>query len=286
MAMLIVKFHKNGDGENTMKVRQDAWSHEDDLLLAETVLRHIRDGGTQLQAFEEVGDHLNRTSAACGFRWNAVVRRKYEQAISLAKKQRKERKRALAKQQAAANERKAYQNPQSFSAFEFGEEYIPLSERKSHSTEQQPEQQSTITTNQTTNNNESNEREMDSSYVTNRSMQSTTNVSTSVGHSAITINDVISFLQNLNHSNSSTQKLQLENERLKQDLQSLLDENENLKRKVKRLEQDQETIQEDYQSLIKIMDRARRMVVFSEDENVSSTSFKMDKNGNLEKIAK
>lgn len=79
------------------KVRQDAWSHEDDLLLAETVLRHVREGSTQLNAFEEVGDALNRTSAACGFRWNAEVRKKYENAMDLAKRQRKEKKRALAK---------------------------------------------------------------------------------------------------------------------------------------------------------------------------------------------
>ncbi|WP_042223364.1 RsfA family transcriptional regulator [Oceanobacillus manasiensis] len=79
-----------------VKVRQDAWSHEDDLLLAETVLRHIREGSTQLNAFEEVGDKLNRTSAACGFRWNAEVRTKYDNAIDLAKRQRKEKKRALA----------------------------------------------------------------------------------------------------------------------------------------------------------------------------------------------
>lgn len=78
------------------KVRQDAWSHEDDLLLAETVLRHVREGSTQLNAFDEVGDKLNRTSAACGFRWNAEVRRKYDNAMDLAKRQRKERKRAQA----------------------------------------------------------------------------------------------------------------------------------------------------------------------------------------------
>ncbi|MBY7143289.1 RsfA family transcriptional regulator [Virgibacillus sp. NKC19-3] len=78
-----------------VKVRQDAWSHEDDLLLAETVLRHIREGSTQLNAFEEVGDKLNRTSAACGFRWNAEVRMKYDNAIDLAKRQRKEKKRAM-----------------------------------------------------------------------------------------------------------------------------------------------------------------------------------------------
>lgn len=71
-------------------VRQDAWNEDEDLLLAETVLRHIREGSTQLAAFEEVGKKLSRTSAACGFRWNSLVRKRYENAISLAKKQRKE----------------------------------------------------------------------------------------------------------------------------------------------------------------------------------------------------
>ena len=65
-----------------MKVRQDAWTDEDDLLLAETVLRHVREGSTQLNAFEEVGISY---ICACGFRWNAVVRYSYEQALQLAK---------------------------------------------------------------------------------------------------------------------------------------------------------------------------------------------------------
>lgn len=80
-----------------MKIRQDAWSHEDDLLLAETVLHHIRDGSTQVAAFDEVADKLNRTSAACGYRWNAEVRDQYVQAVELAKKQRKEKKRLAEK---------------------------------------------------------------------------------------------------------------------------------------------------------------------------------------------
>ena len=72
-------------------VRQDAWSAEDDLILAEVTLRHIREGSTQLAAFEEVGERIGRTSAACGFRWNSCVRKKYEDAISLAKSQRQKR---------------------------------------------------------------------------------------------------------------------------------------------------------------------------------------------------
>ena len=69
--------------------RQDAWTQDEDLLLAEVVLRHIREGGTQLQAFEEVGKKLSRTAAACGFRWNSSIRKQYKSGIEVAKKQRK-----------------------------------------------------------------------------------------------------------------------------------------------------------------------------------------------------
>lgn len=75
-----------------VKVRQDAWLKENDELLAEAVLRHVKEGSTQLNAFEEAGDALNRTAAACGFRWNAVVRRLYEK--NLLKQKRKKRENA------------------------------------------------------------------------------------------------------------------------------------------------------------------------------------------------
>jgi prespore-specific regulator len=81
--------------------RQDAWSQDEDLLLAEVVLRHIREGGTQLQAFEEVGKKLSRTAAACGFRWNSFVRKQYKSGIELAKRQRKESKKPAASPQQA-----------------------------------------------------------------------------------------------------------------------------------------------------------------------------------------
>lgn len=69
--------------------RQDAWTQDEDLMLAEIVLRQIREGGTQLAAFEEVGKKLSRTAAACGFRWNSYVRKQYKSAIEMAKAQRK-----------------------------------------------------------------------------------------------------------------------------------------------------------------------------------------------------
>ncbi|MBT2678461.1 RsfA family transcriptional regulator [Bacillus sp. ISL-35] len=79
--------------------RQDAWSQDEDLLLAEVVLRNIREGGTQLKAFEEVGKQLSRTAAACGFRWNSYVRKQYKSGIELAKKQRKEAKKQVKSQE-------------------------------------------------------------------------------------------------------------------------------------------------------------------------------------------
>jgi len=69
--------------------RQDAWSKEEDIILAETVLRYIRKGKTQLEAFKEVAKQLSRTSAACGFRWNASIRKQYQDAIIQAKEKRK-----------------------------------------------------------------------------------------------------------------------------------------------------------------------------------------------------
>jgi prespore-specific regulator len=75
-----------------MKIlRQDAWTEEEDSILAQVTLKHIRDGSTQLVAFEEVGERLSRTPAACGFRWNSLIRKQFESSIAEAKIMRKER---------------------------------------------------------------------------------------------------------------------------------------------------------------------------------------------------
>lgn len=70
-------------------VRQDAWSDAEDQLLAETVLSYIQSGRTQLEAFREISERLSRTKAACGFRWNALIRKQYENEIEKAKRIRK-----------------------------------------------------------------------------------------------------------------------------------------------------------------------------------------------------
>lgn len=72
--------------------RQDAWSQQEDEQLAQIILQSIEKGQTQLDAFTAVGKKLNRTAAACGFRWNSYVRKLYENEILQAKKKKKENK--------------------------------------------------------------------------------------------------------------------------------------------------------------------------------------------------
>jgi prespore-specific regulator len=218
-----------------MKVRQDAWTHEDDLLLAETVLRHIREGGTQLAAFEEVGDKLNRTAAACGFRWNAEVRKRYVQDIELAKKQRKERKRVLER-----------------------------AKKRQHTQLLQPS--------------------VSSVYSAGALLPNKEATSMLPAPNAITMDQCIAFLQTLKHDHSHSETLRMENEELRKKNKELLNRNKELQKQLDDLTKQQSVIQEDYEALIKIMDRARKIVLMEEVETQPVHIFRMDKNGNLGQI--
>jgi prespore-specific regulator len=287
-----------------MKTRQDAWTEENDLLLAETVLRHVREGSTQLNAFEEVGDKLDRTSAACGFRWNAVVRHNYEKALQLAKKQRKQRQRILGKDQGGkkkllynppvptldesltgslpAVEQEEAQPTFDLSMLEQDDKQLDAAlmaemqdlmnkkqEPKDYSTEaaaemaEMPVQQTQTRVNQT---------------VQTQSSRHT------VPPTGMTMGHVIAYLQSLSGSSLQVDIYKSENERLKREINSLRKQNEELQGKINRLEENTNTMQEDYETLMKIMNRARKLTLFEEEER-SATKFKMDRNGNLEKVA-
>jgi prespore-specific regulator len=287
-----------------MKTRQDAWTEENDLLLAETVLRHVREGSTQLNAFEEVGDKLDRTSAACGFRWNAVVRHNYEKALQLAKKQRKQRQRILGKDQGGkkkllynppvptldesltgslpAVEQEEAQPTFDLSMLEQDDKQIDAAlmaemqdlmnkkqEQKDYSTEaaaemaEMPAQETKTTVTQTTH---------------------TPSVRHTVPPTGMTMGHVIAYLQSLSGSSLQVDIYKSENERLKREINSLRKQNEELQGKINRLEENTNTMQEDYETLMKIMNRARKLTLFEEEER-SATKFKMDRNGNLEKVA-
>lgn len=229
-----------------MKVRQDAWSHEDDLLLAETVLRHIREGSTQLNAFEEVGDRLNRTSAACGFRWNAEVRKKFQQAMELAKKQRKERKRALAKQEA-----------QQLNTEQTKKQTVPV-ETNTNFNHEVPSTSSIATYNYSNN-------------IENQEVTRQTDTKEKMA-TEIDIETVISYLYSIKNTGINSHILRSENERLTRENKLLLEEKEKLTRKLQRIQEENSIIEEDYQALVQIMDRARRMVSLS-DESMSPPQF-------------
>lgn len=216
-------------GGFTMKMRQDAWTGEEDLLLAETVLRHIREGSTQLKAFDEVGDQLNRTSAACGFRWNAEVRQSYEEAVQIARKQRKELKREQAVKP------------------------------KPQVSRLEPKKKVVI------------EAEFSEDAITNEP--------------SLTMQDVISFLQNIEQNNPHIEKLQAENGTLRNQLETVQKTNHQLEKKLEALQKQQQSVQEDYETLVRIMDRARKLVLLDEPKEQMAPIFKMDQNGNLDIVS-
>ncbi|MFS0602971.1 RsfA family transcriptional regulator [Peribacillus frigoritolerans] len=247
-----------------MKVRQDAWTEEDDLLLAETVLRHVREGSTQLNAFEEVGDKLNRTSAACGFRWNAVVRHNYDKALSLAKKQRKQRQRILGKDQ-GGKKRLLYTPPSPT----ISDIMVP------HVQEEELE----LNTEVDTANYEAAEEFVVAETLTPKTQHTPVTL-----ESAMSLDAVIAYLESMNGRMLQAEVLKTENERLKLEIKGLKKRNEDLENKISHLEQNSGLMQEDYETLMNIMNRARKLVLLEEEER-PATKFKMDRNGNLEKMA-
>jgi prespore-specific regulator len=248
-----------------MKVRQDAWTDENDLLLAETVLRHVREGSTQLNAFEEVGDKLNRTSAACGFRWNAVVRHRYEKALQLSKKQRKQKQRILGKDQ--GGKKKLLYSPPVGASEEL--EPIPYEPPTSTPAEEGTPPVFDLTT-------------LTAEMAAEPFVKPA--ISSHRQDNNLSLDTVINFLKNFSHSNLQNDALKSENERLKREMVELRRQNAEMAAKINNLEQNTVTIQEDYETLLKIMNRARKLVLFEEEER-PATKFKMDRNGNLEKLA-
>ncbi|MBD2870141.1 RsfA family transcriptional regulator [Paenibacillus arenilitoris] len=212
-------------------VRQDAWSPDDDLILAEVTLRHIREGSTQLAAFEEVGERIGRTSAACGFRWNSCVRKRYEDAIQIAKQQRQKRN-YLKKQTVVATP-----HVSSIAVFESEERGF----------------------------------RQDAGSI----------------EEGISIDAVIRFLRSWKTTYQDlTRQIKLFEKELKdkeEELDRLREQNERLSKEVNNVQTDYRAVNDDYKTLIQIMDRARRLTVLT-DEEEAKPRFKMDANGNLERI--
>ena len=210
-------------------VRQDAWSEEDDLILAEETLRHIREGSTQLAAFEEVGERIGRTAAACGFRWNSFVRKKYEAAIQIAKAQRQ--KRSQMRKHAPAV------GTASVAMLELSESGVKAD---------------------------------------------------AFSEEAISVDAVIRFLRQWKTTyqdmNRQMRTLEKELEEAKEELERLRYENERLNSEVHEVQSDYRVVNDDYKALIQIMDRARKLAFLVEEDEETKARFKMDANGNLERI--
>mgnify|MGYP003409821217 FL=1 len=82
---------KNEGGEVMQeRRRKDQWTVEDDEKLAEIVIQTVKEGKTQLEAFQRASEVLGRTKQACGFRWNKTLRQQYGQVLLSVKKRPKQ----------------------------------------------------------------------------------------------------------------------------------------------------------------------------------------------------
>ncbi|MFM1650479.1 RsfA family transcriptional regulator [Brevibacillus sp. B_LB10_24] len=203
--------------------RQDAWTEDDDLVLAEVTLRHIREGGTQLAAFEEVGQRLGRTAAACGFRWNSAVRKRYEAAIAIAKSQRQQLKKIG---------RVAVHT-------EFAEEQDTL-----------------------------------------KPLSKGTAASSAKNNEEEQIEAAIRVLMNQKEIIRRLKQLERELEDKEREVNELKEQNSKYKKELEGVQ----GVNDDYKALIQIMERARKLAFLQEEEAGAKPVFKMDENGNLERV--
>lgn len=209
--------------------RQDAWTDDDDLVLAEVTLRHIREGGTQLAAFEEVGQRLGRTAAACGFRWNSAVRKRYDAAIVIAKGQRQQLKKS-GRVSASVRTEFATEAPEMVQA--------PTVATATMAPEEPVGSEA--------------ETELDAAI---RVLTQQKEVARRYKH----------MEQQMMEQELLVQRLQEENQRLRKELENV------------------QGVNDDYKALVQIMERARKLA-FLKEEEAAKPVFKMDSNGNLERI--
>lgn len=61
--------------------RKVSWSEKEDQLLVDKVIQYTKEGKSQLKAFKAAAEEINRTPAACGYRWNAKLRSDFQEEL-------------------------------------------------------------------------------------------------------------------------------------------------------------------------------------------------------------
>lgn len=84
-----MEFITKGCAGDIMQNQEISWRAEEDALLAEIALKHIREGSYELKAFAEASDAVGHNVSECSYRWNCIVREQYEEAMEEAKLVRK-----------------------------------------------------------------------------------------------------------------------------------------------------------------------------------------------------
>jgi prespore-specific regulator len=232
-----------------------SWTDDEDLMIAEAMLNQIRKNLNREEVLEELGKKFGRTSGAVGFRWYSKIRKQYKQAVEIAKK---------AAKNSLKLENIAKEVNEKADEVEVENKIIeePVVKPTDEIVATEPIVEATIITNE------------------------------------LTMDKVIEFLSNLEKqpqtNSAEVERLIAENETLKNENEVLRNRNGDLEhsklktdREFRKLEQDYEQIKADYTALVQIMERARDMFDRNDKpKEKPAHSFKMDRNGNLQRVEK
>jgi prespore-specific regulator len=109
-----------------------------------------------------------------------------------------------------------------------------------------------------------------------------------VSEESISIDAVIRFLRQWKSSYQDMKQqikaLEKELREKEQEVEELRKEKERLSKEISEVQTDYRLVNDDYRALIQIMDRARKLAFLSDEEEEQKPRFKMDANGNLERI--
>ncbi|MMZ58258.1 Prespore-specific transcriptional regulator RsfA [compost metagenome] len=101
----------------------------------------------------------------------------------------------------------------------------------------------------------------------------------------ISLDVVIRFLRGQKDAYKRMKQLEKEAADSRKELEELRTENESLREELSLMKSDYQVVNDDYKALIQIMDRARKMAFLGGEEEVDvKPRFKMDANGNLERV--
>lgn len=242
---------------------QKPYTDNEDFKIVQVIFENMEKGLTIGTSFNQLAEELGRSASGVAFRWNAVIKKNFKSEYEEAKRK------ASKKVSKPKGNKKNKRLGKPRGTYNTKKKKAILEEQQISETFESDTPQSTIVSPSKT-------EVIDKPAVTTEEFKQAT--------------DFVTQVTELIEKNKA---LQLENESFKalnmidkKSYDELKEENERLKLKIQKIESEAEAAKEDYKVVLGLMDKARKLMLDEEEEKMkeSKPKFKMDRNGNLERI--